>query len=1360
MAKLAARSLGAFERMIEGDRPLRARPGQTIERPYRFAYPGIYKRPDVIAREAAERVSDEDPSMRRLFGVSRDDLFEIGKGRKGNLPGEIAGAAADPTGSAAADKVMTKRNAQRILDALAESEKHPALVHGMDPWYVMDPMYRRMESLMGPDMARQRYRQMNSLVGMASPGSDVGTEIARGTAANWLHTQGRFGDFEKFAGMPLGDARNIPGFPDDMRTVLGHPYHKTAQSPAMRKYIDTGAVDMASPKVPMYIEASGVPETGFQTRTPVGDAHWSRAVGLSDARSRPSGWQGSVSNPEMSALAPWWRDQIAGSMGLESVPVQARTWGLFSPQTGVKSKIGAPKLEILSMKIMETANRLGISPEEARDLVLQGGAYAGKADGGYVNLAGGGSPLEAYIRSRLPKNLSSQPMRRLQSMDYRRPVMAGSGRDIYQLGDESLVKLAKRPRGLYENSLEGLPAAEENLPKLRWRSDDNEMSVVELMDQNKAASHLYMQPLAQRYQHLAPVDDHGKTSIPNWMSIHRDDPMMRSMMEKKRLEKFLPMNLLGGDFFLVPDDHWALRHGRDKPTTPVLLDPGAMDYRITQPGFEQRQAWPFRNILSERISSMTPKKFRVSPEDLLGGRGSTDPRIMESYGIGRGTERFIGPRASHPPIKPPEEMSSGELADDLKSLLGNRYATPKDDQGTFGFAAGGAVDHQLRKMRERFAGGGVVRNWLRGVKGSNIDEALLRLKQRTIDTEADASARAKDPNHKNATEKWIDTNLANYLIKQHGTDADPLKEILGHPPAIKKISAAQVPAMWGAKNEAEDQAAIKAAPQWLQRMIEQDQPRHWSQQQYEKGKSNLGHRTDALMSGIEAFTMASDINSPDYYNNIFSPERKRQAAMHEERYQRRHTPPIELHDLDKQAYQGYYEPRFREVLDWMRQSGIPPERLNRVSVPDAVRGAKEWQAQMTKKAEAAAALKLSGDNAYKKYPNGWRWIEMGGEKAPVDGNHPDTAIAQQIGKQLGHCYQNPRECKEYLENGKLYSLIDPKGKAHATIESQQRDMNASVAARNPETEAAVQEWRRQYQAGTAEPENFPEWVKRHHPEVTGAQDINQIRGPQFKYEHDGKSYPEMMVNDEAKPYVHDLIRSGKWGNVQELEHAGLKKFNGYRNNGTEQSGVSHYMTPEEAKQFARYKYFAPGEKEESWLNEADWAKRAVDYDTQNSGASPALPSDRAYRNRLAQRRAENGDVRYEIPDDWKPQGFAVGGMVSPANFPKESPEQALEMAEHQLEILLHELGAAQDPQEQRSLQREVDRASILVARLRAQLGRGNLQALGPSAPAAASPDDPEDNNENDGALDMLGRFMDDDPEHDDLLSMLMQEFGQ
>jgi len=360
---------------------------QTVRNPQRMAFPGIYKNPKDIAAEAAARVEPEDPSLKRLFGVTRDDLYQMGKGRVGNVSGALPGAAAKPKGAKAALDVMTPQNRQRILDVLGESEKHEGLVKGMDPWYIMDPAFQRMAHLIGFEAAVREYDKFNHLMGMASPASEVMTEIPRGTAAYAMETQGRFPEFKKFAGM--SEDKRTRRFPKDIRNVPGHAYHKTAQAGPMEKYLNLGQMTMKTPKVPLYIKSSSVPEVGFQTETPVGDAHWSRGVGLADTRN----WKtvkgklaipgASVTNSEMSTLSPWWR-QIAEELGIESVPAQARAWGAFAPQTGVDTPIGAGKLELLARNIMYTAHRFGVTPETARDMVLMGKTYAGHAEGGAI----------------------------------------------------------------------------------------------------------------------------------------------------------------------------------------------------------------------------------------------------------------------------------------------------------------------------------------------------------------------------------------------------------------------------------------------------------------------------------------------------------------------------------------------------------------------------------------------------------------------------------------------------------------------------------------------------------------------------------------------------------------------------------------------------------------------------------------------------------------------------------------------------------------------------------------------------------------------------------------------------------------
>ena len=350
----------------------------TVADPLRAAYPGIYGDPREIAAAAARNTIPESQSLMRLFGTSRDEMADIARSRAGN-EAPITNFADRPKGSAAAEQVMTRPNTQRIVDTLAEAGKYPELATGMDAWYVMDPLFKRMEQLMGTDEAIKRFKELNTYSGMASPGSDVLTELNRGSAANYLAQQGRFQEFSDFAGMAEGKRKG--NFPSDIRGVMSHPYHSTAQAGPMGKFNQSGEIQMDSPKVPLYIQSSGVPQTGFQTQLPVGDAHWSRGVGLADTRPKQmrKGQEvvpgASVSNTELQTLGDWWRKDIAGALGLESVPAQARAWGTFAPATGVATPVGAPKLELISQKIMQTAQQTGKSPEEVRDAYLMGTSW-------------------------------------------------------------------------------------------------------------------------------------------------------------------------------------------------------------------------------------------------------------------------------------------------------------------------------------------------------------------------------------------------------------------------------------------------------------------------------------------------------------------------------------------------------------------------------------------------------------------------------------------------------------------------------------------------------------------------------------------------------------------------------------------------------------------------------------------------------------------------------------------------------------------------------------------------------------------------------------------------------------------------
>ena len=370
----------------------------------RIAFPRIYDDPAKLAQEAADlaRTVPESDALKQLFGVNRDELYELSKSRTRGAE-SVVKKPEKSRGAAAAEPIMGKKNTQRILDILEEGGKRPELYKGMDSWYETTPMYDRILDLVGPEVAPKYFKQLNAFTGMASPMSDVLTEISRGTGANWLANQGRIQDFLKYGGKA-----DAPGRPADMAGIPGHMAHSTAQAPSMLKYLESGGnVQMNSPKVPAYIQSSLPESLGGSWGTPVGDAHWSRAIGLADTRNtktikgQPAVPDQSVSTPELNTLRDWWDSDVASELGILPVPAQARLWGTASKATGVQTPVGQSKLELFADKIAGRARQLGVDPSAMRDYILVGGDLTKLSKGvkkyaPFFAAAAAGTPIAAF----------------------------------------------------------------------------------------------------------------------------------------------------------------------------------------------------------------------------------------------------------------------------------------------------------------------------------------------------------------------------------------------------------------------------------------------------------------------------------------------------------------------------------------------------------------------------------------------------------------------------------------------------------------------------------------------------------------------------------------------------------------------------------------------------------------------------------------------------------------------------------------------------------------------------------------------------------------------------------------------------
>lgn len=243
------------------------------------------------------------------------------------------------------------------------------------------------------------------------------------------------------------------------------------------------------------------------------------------------------------------------------------------------------------------------------------------------------------------------------------------------------------------------------------------------------------------------------------------------------------------------------------------------------------------------------------------------------------------------------------------------------------------------------------------------------------------------------------------------------------------------------------------------------------------------------------------------------------------------------------------------VGDYLRQN-VPPEKLGQYDLVRAVKETVAADLKAAKAMEKAQSASMKDLPVYKEYPDGFRWVELklpeklteeqgkgvkrvsetneagqktreagyvavGADGKPIKsswteslavGKTPEEAyiagLLMNEGRTMGHSVGGYGEPGSYGAGGldaivkgdaKIFSLRDPKGKSHVTVEVSPK-----------------------FKPGTN-----PAHVA---PESVGTLDILQIKGKQNR-----------APVAEYLPYVQDFVRGGKWGEVRDLENTGLMK---------------------------------------------------------------------------------------------------------------------------------------------------------------------------------------------------------------------------
>jgi hypothetical protein len=338
--------------------------------------PELYGNPKEIIKLV--KTAPENVWLKKLFGVTRQDLYEISQGgtRKGNMSPVLEfpkkGAGKNAT------NMMTDANAQRMIDTLAEAGKRPELYKGMDAWYVQDPLFWKFTEEFGLERGIKEFKEYNMFTASHSPGTPVDKEITRGTLARMLYKQGRGEEWIDYGNEPRAPHSTIRKDVGDVDA--GHMYHRTlaGNTSMVGNLIRTGEMvpSAEAMKVNVYDQALGVPETGFQTSVAVPDSHFSRGAGRADVMPGLKTRAANMKTNEGAPFTKWFREKVAEPLGIESVPAQGRMWGALSNITGVKTAVGKTKLELLVDNILRRSKETGKSPEEVLRGVIRGEEFA------------------------------------------------------------------------------------------------------------------------------------------------------------------------------------------------------------------------------------------------------------------------------------------------------------------------------------------------------------------------------------------------------------------------------------------------------------------------------------------------------------------------------------------------------------------------------------------------------------------------------------------------------------------------------------------------------------------------------------------------------------------------------------------------------------------------------------------------------------------------------------------------------------------------------------------------------------------------------------------------------------------------
>ena len=494
---------------------------------------------------------------------------------------------------------------------------------------------------------------------------------------------------------------------------------------------------------------------------------------------------------------------------------------------------------------------------------------------------------------------------------------------------------------------------------------------------------------------------------------------------------------------------------------------------------------------------------------------------------------------------------------------GDQLALPENDlrrlKGKVGYSL--EPEAQLKKLTEKYT-----------------PEALARL---TPDIRVGVERAINETRDAVAVNRWIDSNLTNYVKKEMGTPDDPVRRLaeegIVHTPLRNDLDRMEyLQAIRKAEGyPAEGMGKSDLAKQWEN--ITDDSIRVTKAGKIQDAK-NISERVEQARAEIDAYTKELDKNflarmSDHTGNEIFTPkeaemllrmpdiqkaeilgdtkykelkENLYQLMAREQGFEKRAgelNPFVAKLDPETRLYSGStYELGFDHIIDVLKEDvaagRIRPEQLNKVSMEQAVRRTYEYDQELAKKMNEARLTARSELPVYKEYPEGLKWVEL---------NRPGDFAAESDA--MGHSvrgYEPPEGHPDWTKNSgdsgyssyghggwdaikrgdaKVYSLIDSKGEPHVTVEA------------HPSKYALRWDVVKEYMpAATEEAKKLPHgYTDRDISDIAMRMakenepfSISQIKGKQ-----------NAAPKADYLPFVQDFVKSGKWSNIGDFKNTGL-----------------------------------------------------------------------------------------------------------------------------------------------------------------------------------------------------------------------------